>query len=1028
MSRPHTFLAFLAGALLAATPGLAQIKPEVIERGKRATALVEVITEKGQATGSAFCIDASGLFVTNAHVIAGSGTGERIQLVLDIGKKSQRSLRATPRWVDDELDVALLKAEPRGTPLTALDLGKDGDLSEGAEVTTFGFPFGQQMALERNAYPEVSVNLSRVTTVRKEKGRLATIKFDGQLNPGNSGGPVLGLGGQVVGIAVATVLGRGINFAIPVGLLTERLGRPGLQVQLPPLAYSERSRSVTWTFKPVAPWPSGKLPEGLSVVVTLTPDIGEPRVIIAQPSGTDGYRATFTPMPRNRTRMVRLYVQTDDNPQHSVYTEVKDCDVTVGKRRFMLGDVRTLFFNPGFNQGPYVILAQPAKIDGPIKGLGTVTEARQTELFLVRWGDVVPQRGNVIGVGLDNGGLLHIRAYDEKARLFADTDETKLPRTKAGAVAALKQKLPALMPPHPLSDAQKAQILADVASLIGQPRPHKMDLTRTTKVDVQGYVDGVPPVRIIDATAELRSGATTHATAHKVLDFSIAPAITAVTVGGDFIVIRPPGFNAQKTQEQVNDDDGMVTIGGTLDTDGTPRGAGASVRPARLLTAPPGGAFVRTLEGRISDLAVGGGGRYLILVLKDARKLAVFDVNAADVVKTVSLPTNNVLVAAGARKFVVAYPDEKLIQRWDLEQLTSDSGPRSSPINGQLRALALGSDSDGPILAAWQVMGPPHGNGGFSFIGLDSLEVLRVGPTTGARCEVSPSRGTFLWRNAMGTMEIRASSGGNLFGFDSTGLFATVSVQNGKLNCYSEITNLPAFGYVCPGPDSVSVFTGLLGRLDAFGKTVGTPDPALMTHLDRSRPWLVGTLPSASPSYFLILGPRTLANYGDPGPPSVSVHAAGDGTRLLTVSPLAEMTLPADTSRNPRTLGSDQRYYFLPDAGLLITVPPSNDRLVLRRVDVDAAVRQANDIVVLSPPLIDAVAGLPLQARVVARSGGGDVRFALVQGPKGLSLSPDGEISWPAPELPEGVPAKVALSLRDPSGRSRSHEVLIRLH
>ena len=54
----------------------AQHKPEVIERGKKATALVEVETAKGGASGSAFCIDKSGLFITNAHVVRGAGQGQ----------------------------------------------------------------------------------------------------------------------------------------------------------------------------------------------------------------------------------------------------------------------------------------------------------------------------------------------------------------------------------------------------------------------------------------------------------------------------------------------------------------------------------------------------------------------------------------------------------------------------------------------------------------------------------------------------------------------------------------------------------------------------------------------------------------------------------------------------------------------------------------------------------------------------------------------------------------------------------------
>lgn len=119
----------------------------------------------------------------------------------------------------------------------------------------------------------------------------------------------------------------------------------------------------------------------------------------------------------------------------------------------------------------------------------------------------------------------------------------------------------------------------------------------------------------------------------------------------------------------------------------------------RLAAGSPKDALVRALPSDVSEVAVGGGGRYLLLVLKKAHKLAIFDVNAADVVKTISLPSDNVLVAAGARNFIVAFPDENLLQCWNLEHLTSDGGLRPSPINGRLKALAMGSDSDGPVLA-----------------------------------------------------------------------------------------------------------------------------------------------------------------------------------------------------------------------------------------------------------------------------------------------------------------------------------------
>ena len=57
--------------------------------------------------------------------------------------------------------------------------------------------------------------------------------------------------------------------------------------------------------------------------------------------------------------------------------------------------------------------------------------------------------------------------------------------------------------------------------------------------------------------------------------------------------------------------------------------------------------------GIIRDVIVGGGGRFLLLPIKDAKQMAVFDVNSAAVVKTVRLPSDTAMVAAGAEKFIV---------------------------------------------------------------------------------------------------------------------------------------------------------------------------------------------------------------------------------------------------------------------------------------------------------------------------------------------------------------------------------------
>ncbi len=87
------------------------------------------------------------------------------------------------------------------------------------------------------------------------------------------------------------------------------------------------------------------------------------------------------------------------------------------------------------------------------------------------WGDGsgVPTSGNnLVIVGIDNNGLLHIRIFDAAGNRVTDTDETKLPGTQAGAISTLKQQLPGLLPPHVLTGAEKAQLIGEATSIVGE--------------------------------------------------------------------------------------------------------------------------------------------------------------------------------------------------------------------------------------------------------------------------------------------------------------------------------------------------------------------------------------------------------------------------------------------------------------------------------------------------------------------------------------------------------------------------------
>jgi RNA polymerase sigma factor (sigma-70 family) len=95
------------------------------------------------------------------------------------------------------------------------------------------------------------------------------------------------------------------------------------------------------------------------------------------------------------------------------------------------------------------------------------------DLRLMSWGDGtgVPTSGNKLVItGTDDNDLLHIRIFDQDGHRVTDTDETKLPLAQAQAILILKQRVPGLLPPHVMTDAEKSQILREVTSIVGQTR------------------------------------------------------------------------------------------------------------------------------------------------------------------------------------------------------------------------------------------------------------------------------------------------------------------------------------------------------------------------------------------------------------------------------------------------------------------------------------------------------------------------------------------------------------------------------
>ena len=307
----------------------AETPPEVVERGKRATALLLSDSPQGYAT--AFCVDRRGYFVTNAHAMPQVGT--TVRLVLQPGEKEQRFCQARILAQDRSSDLALLMAEPlpgqqagqkpqRGElALTALPLETTQNLRETQDVTAFGYPFGQDLATTKDEYPSVTVSPGHITALRKTRGELHSVQLDASLNPGNSGGPVLNERGEVIGIVQAGIPGSNLNFAIPIRLLLPLLNTVELTFLPPSLSVRNQHQEQSFTIEANAMRPSEA---GTTLELTLS--AGNSPATIMQATSTDGRPVVMraTPVP----------VGTQGQPEDVVYHLVaRQGSRIVGERR-----------------------------------------------------------------------------------------------------------------------------------------------------------------------------------------------------------------------------------------------------------------------------------------------------------------------------------------------------------------------------------------------------------------------------------------------------------------------------------------------------------------------------------------------------------------------------------------------------------------------------------------------------------------------------------------------------------------------
>lgn len=173
-----------------------------------------------QNIGSGFVVDASGIIISNKHVV------DDKTLTYTVITSTNKKYAVDKIYRDPLNDVAILKITPKGETLTPLTLGDSDTLQVGQLAIAIGTPLGQ---FTNTVTTGVISGLGRgITAGSQFQGFVEqldnVIQTDAAINPGNSGGPLLNSKGEVIGVNTAVSQnGQNIGFALPISIVKDSL-------------------------------------------------------------------------------------------------------------------------------------------------------------------------------------------------------------------------------------------------------------------------------------------------------------------------------------------------------------------------------------------------------------------------------------------------------------------------------------------------------------------------------------------------------------------------------------------------------------------------------------------------------------------------------------------------------------------------------------------------------------------------------------------------------------------------------------
>src|ERR1700761_6500229 len=178
---------------------------------------------KREALGSGFIVDARGYIITNNHVVD-KADHIFVKLASDPTDAADQGRPATVIGVDPDTDIAVIKIDPKGLNLPTIKMGNSQSAQVGDWVLAIGSPFGLSQTVSAGIVSAKDRAIDDPGAGNIDRGQFQRfIQTDAAINHGNSGGPLVDMAGQVIGMNTAIYTqsagSEGVGFAMPSNTL-----------------------------------------------------------------------------------------------------------------------------------------------------------------------------------------------------------------------------------------------------------------------------------------------------------------------------------------------------------------------------------------------------------------------------------------------------------------------------------------------------------------------------------------------------------------------------------------------------------------------------------------------------------------------------------------------------------------------------------------------------------------------------------------------------------------------------------------